>query len=240
MIIRITNKCSMGCSHCMIEASAPDGEHMTAEMFDKALRICGLLYSHVILLSGGEPFEHPDIFEMIDKAQKQKFMPIVTSNGLFVLEQEKKLRALASGAMIQVTNDPKYYPRNLELIRGAFTQKHWHFQNHVSHIFPCRRTKEASIESNRTAPPCFNLRSITRANDIITAIITLGTMGRFCQPSIDVDGSIRAGETDTCYKIGTVDSTEGELDEALRTMRCDRCGLLNQLDATHLKAIGEN
>jgi sulfatase maturation enzyme AslB (radical SAM superfamily) len=59
MLIRVTNKCTMGCRHCMIEASAPDGEHMTSEMFEKALDISSLLYSHVILLSGGEPFEHP-------------------------------------------------------------------------------------------------------------------------------------------------------------------------------------
>lgn len=239
MIIRITNKCTMGCSHCMVDASSPTGEHMSAEMFNKALRISRLLYSHVILLSGGEPFEHPAVFEMISETKKRGFIPIVTSNGLFALDHETRQRAQRTEALIQVTNDPRYYPRNLEMVRWFFDQKRWCFENHITHIFPCRRTRKAGIESNRAVPPCFNHRSITRQYDIVTAIVSLATQGRFCTPSIDVDGSIRAGETDTCFKIGTVDSTEGELDEALRTMRCNRCGLVNKLDDEHLAAIGE-
>jgi hypothetical protein len=128
----------------------------------------------------------------------------------------------------------------MDLIRDECDRDRWSFTDQITHIFPCRRTREAGIESNRKAPSCFNIRSVSRQYDIISAIAALGgTRGEFCKPSIDVDGSIRAGETDTCFKIGTVDSTENDLDEALRTMRCNRCGLVNKLDNMHLEAIGE-
>lgn len=240
MLIRITNKCTMGCSHCLIESSSPDGEHMSLEKFDEALRVTHLLHSRVVVISGGEPFEHPDIFSIIAETKNREFVTIVTSNGLFALDPEKRRMAKASGANIQITNDPRFYPRKLDLVQHLFEHKNWSFTNHVPTIISCRRTREAGIKPNRKAPSCFNIRSLAREYDIISAVSILEFKGRFCTPSIDADGSIRAGESDTCVKIGEIEySTEDELNETLRTMICRKCGLVNNLDDAHLKAIGE-
>lgn len=229
----------MSCSHCMIDASSPDGEHMSLETFDQALEITRFLGSNIVILSGGEPFEHPNIFTMIGKTQGRGLSTIVATNGLFVLDEAKYTMAVASGVMIQVTNDARYYPRSLKLMQHKFEVPGWSFENHIGGIFPCRRTREGCIKATRYSPTCFNIRSITNQYDIISAVIMQESKGKICSPSINVDGSIRAGETDTCFRLGTVDSTEAELDEKLRTMSCNICGLRDNLNTKHLKAIGE-
>jgi len=239
MLIRITNHCTMGCKHCMIDASGPDGEHMSLETYEKSLELSYLLGARALILSGGEPFDHPDVFKFIALAQARSFITLITTNGLFALDPEMRRMAAQSGAMIQVTNDPRYYPRYLGLVREIFTDNDFSFEDHIQQIFPCRRTREAGIPSTRYSPMCFNMRSATRAYDIISAISVLQTQGKLCSPSINIDGSVRAGETDTCFKLGTVDSTEGDLDEAYRTMHCNRCGLVKNLGPNHLAAIGE-
>jgi hypothetical protein len=223
----------------MIDASSPDGEHMTKTTFAKALEISYLLGSRAIILSGGEPFDHPDIFDLISLAQERRFIVMVTSNGLFALDPEMRQRARGCGAMIQITNDSRYYGRDLSLIRKIFTDNNFSFEDRIRLIFPCRRTKKAGIAPTRLSPMCFNMRSATRSYDIISAVSVLQIQGKICSPSINVDGSIRAGETDTCFKLGTVDSTEADLDEAYRNMKCNRCGLIDNLDDQHRSAIGE-
>ena len=239
MLIRVTNKCTMGCSHCMIDGSSPDGEHMTTEIFDKALQLSYLIGARAIILSGGEPFDHPDIFELIAKTQGRGFVTMVASNGLFALDSEMRNRVARCGALIQVTNDPRYYPRNLSIIRSLFEENDFAFEDHIRLIFPCRRTKASGFEPTRQSPMCFNLRSVTRSYDLISALSLLQMQGKLCSPSINVDGTVRAGEADTCFKLGTVDSVEGDLDEAIRTMHCNRCGLQDNLQPPYLEAIGE-
>jgi hypothetical protein len=239
MLIRITNHCTMGCSHCMIDKSGPDGEHMSLETYEKALELSYLLGARALIISGGEPFDHPDVFKFIALAQARSFITMVTTNGLFALNPEMRRMAVQSGAMVQVTNDPRYYGRNLGLVREIFTENGFAFEDHIRQIFPCRRTEESGITPTRHSPMCFNMRSATRAYDIISAISVLQMQGKLCSPSINVDGSVRAGEADTCFKLGTVDSTEGDLDEAYRTMRCNRCGLMDNLGPKYLAAIGE-
>lgn len=43
MLIRITNRCMMGCNHCMVDAT-PEGEHMAFDTYLGALTLamrCG-------------------------------------------------------------------------------------------------------------------------------------------------------------------------------------------------------
>lgn len=239
MLIRITNRCTMGCSHCMIDASSPNGEHMTLETFDKALKITRFLNSNVVLLSGGEPFEHPNIFTMIKKTQDSGFLAIVATNGLFVFDEAKYQAAKLSGAMFQITNDARYYPRSISRRKHKFYLPGWSFEDKIAGIFPCRRTQKAGIKATRYGPTCFNLRSATREYDILSAVTIQEVSGRVCAPSINIDGSIRAGEADTCFKIGDVNSTEDELEQVLKKMRCNRCGLIKNLDERYRSAIGE-
>ena len=245
MLIRITNRCSMGCKHCMVDASGPDGEHMTMETFKAAVEFAKSVAAKVILLTGGEPFEHPELGEMaahlrrLDKFHVYHQATIVTSNGTFIDDPEKVKLAHWLGLPIQVTNDSRYYPKILD--RSKFRDiPDLSFESTLRVIFPCRRTKENRIKPTRVSPMCFNLRSTTRSlGGLPGGLRQIEMLGKHCSPAINVDGTIVAGEADTCHPIGSVHDDVLTIERNLKTMKCNRCGLNANLSPLHLKAIGE-
>ena len=58
MIIQITNRCHMGCKHCM-QDSNPNGKNMTEETFLDVLAFVREAEPMVVNVTGGEPTEHP-------------------------------------------------------------------------------------------------------------------------------------------------------------------------------------
>jgi len=253
MLIRITNKCTMGCSHCMIDASSPDGEHMKMDVFKRALKFARASGSLGLLLSGGEPFEHPQLEEMVSLAKKNVTVVIVATNGLFTLDPGKLKMANRLDAFIQVTNDERYYPKRIDeskikdmMIGKPKGRRGVSLEKDVRIMYGCKRSKAAGYKSTRISPFCFNLRSITRRMGFREAISMLEYSGKFCSPSINVDGTIVAGEADTCFPIGDVQDNQVSfykkteaVEKALKKMKCNLCGLVNNLDEEHANAIGE-
>lgn len=241
MLLRITNRCHGGCSHCMITGSGPEGEHMTMDTFERAIGFIARCNVKALLVSGGEPFEHPDVFRMADtlRAYAIESMLFISfaSNGQFALDADKMQRVIDTGIGVQVTCDHRYYPHLV--MPERFPGRQFTYEDHVRMIFPCERTKASDIPATRTSPSCFNIRSATRSIGYLKAQTILAMQGRICCPSINVDGTVVAGEADTCHGIGTVDSSPSEIEEALRQMHCKRCGLVDNLNPMHLEAIGE-
>lgn len=56
----------MGCSHCL-ENATPDGEHMSSETFKKVLNFMERINPTVVLITGGEPTDHPEFFEYMEQ-----------------------------------------------------------------------------------------------------------------------------------------------------------------------------
>jgi len=240
VLIRITNRCYSGCPHCMIDASGPTGEHMSMETFEEAMGFVHRTGTRVLLVSGGEPFEHPQVFEMVERlkafAMENIIMVAFISNGHFIFDEEKLAKVRQTDIGVQVTCDPRYYPRLL--LREWFLDEQFTFEDRLRLIFPCRRTREAGIVATKSAPNCFNLRSATRSHGFMDGSALLTMQGRVCAPSINVDGTVRAGEADTCHQIGTVRSTVEEINDAILMMRCGKCGLGADLGERYLEAIG--
>ena len=120
MLIKITNYCSMGCSHCM-EDSTPAGEHMTRETFLAALALTERLEGDAwrqgiprrILISGGEATEHPDVEWFLETALAAHDVILIT-NGMWLDDPQlaaKILKPEWKRLMVQVTNDPRFYPK---------------------------------------------------------------------------------------------------------------------------------
>lgn len=231
----------MGCSHCMVEAT-PDGEHMTPETFERALQFASRVGSPFILISGGEPTEHPQLLELLRIADMYKnggfiVNTSVLSNGLFMEEKDPAWieEFLSLVDSVQVTNDPRYYPRRLNKVL-----QHPKIGEVVDTVLTyIALGRGAGQESTRLAPACFNLRSALTQLDLKNAIHTLRSHGKFCTPSVDVDGTVRAGETPLCKRVGTVDSPVTEIENNLRRMRCARCGLIHKLSPMHRGIVGE-
>ena len=98
MLIHITEKCSMGCPHCMDDAM-PDGQHMPFSVFEKAVDfvIRNNIY-HGIIITGGEPTENPEfpmlMGYLIATLAKKNLQSIitVTTNGMWLLEDSENVK----------------------------------------------------------------------------------------------------------------------------------------------------
>ena len=245
MLIRITNSCHMGCSHCFINAT-PHGDDMTEETFVAALRLTRRLGDPTLMISGGEPTDHPEIVRFIELAQQYSGYVLLLSNGMWLHDpafDDRRERILELVTGVQVTNDPRYYPRAV----ARFVHPKVMWETTLRQISPHGRARTNGLEANRTMPLCFNLRSATRAharmggplNPISAAILMLRQRGGFCTPSVNPDGNILAGEAAECCSFGRVTDHIEQLTRGVVDMKCNRCGLCDNLTAEQKAAIGE-
>lgn len=256
MLIKVTNYCSMGCSHCM-EESTIKGGHMSEETFVQAMRFTlqaealayAAGYPPLLLFSGGECTEHPDILHFIELAMEWGFIPMLITNGMWLNNKQMRESILRPAwkrkIRIQVTNDPRYYPTaptRVEDERITYIEA-------ITTLLPlgrAARKKGAPLVPVRQAPSSFNFRSLARGlGSFEKAVAALrfrfleGKSGS-CTPNITEVGDVLAGESRNCFKIGTIYSTHAELTENLLKMRCNECGLVDNLTQEQKRAIGES
>lgn len=253
MLIKTTNRCSLGCTHCM-ENSRPTSPHMELSTFRVALAftkdIEALAHAAgytLVMLSGGECTEHPEIVEMIRMVYAEGLMPMLITNGMWLYDEDLKTKILDSfpKLLIQVTNDPRFYPSAPPRVEDSRIV----YVDSLTQMIPLGRFGGKTHDElpNKTAPSSFNFRSIVRGydGDVRRAIAHLrmsalmGGRSGHCAPSISQDGSFVAGETRLCHKLGTVwEPVEVIARKVLEMGSCNRCGLEDNLDDRHRAAIG--
>lgn len=251
MLVKITNSCAEGCRHCM-EKSVPKAPHMTLETFVQTLRfvheIEALAHAdgyRLILLSGGEPSENPQVVEFLHAAVDAGFEPLLLSNGSWLTNEELKARILAVPSLrVQITHDPRFYRTKPPVIDDPRLT----YVDSLTSMFPIGRFagKEHGELPSRQAPTSFNFRSIMRAlGDIRETLRVLrgramsGSVYGHCSPSITHEGRLVAGESRLCHEIGTIfDSPETITANVLAMGSCDRCGLERGLPPMYRQAIG--
>ena len=250
MLIKITNKCSMGCGHCM-EDSTVAGAHMDAVTFAAALdfteRVERAAYQagcpRLVLLSGGECTEHPDFSAMLDETLARDFQVLLITNGMWLADEALRgdiLRPERKGLLVQVVNDPRFYPK----APPRWEDPRITYADHVPMLISLGRAARRRPKSNdppaRKYPASYNLRALVReGRSFVAAIQFLRALGKECAPAVNDDGSVVAGETRSCWKIGSVRSADEELTEGvLRMGSCDRCGLERNLSQAQRRAAG--
>lgn len=255
MLLKITNDCAMGCSHCMEKSVPGQGAHMSMETFDKAIDLTVELeslavvsgYRPELLLSGGECTDHPEFEKMVERAHEFGFFVRPLSHGMWLNDPERVksyLRPEWVNLQWQITNDPRFYPKK----NGPIPKdERVVFVPSLSVMLPLGRFdgKTHSVIPTRKGPSSFNFRSITHSTKDIRKSVSIlrlrssaGLSGH-CSPSITHEGDAVAGESRLCWKIGTVSSTWQELTEnTLKMGSCNRCGLEEGLDQQHKRAIG--
>jgi hypothetical protein len=237
MLVKVTTQCTMGCPHCM-EDAMPRGEHMDMEVFRQTIKFIERMnkypLSRTILLSGGEPTEHPQLYDFLNLLSD--WFVTICSNGMFLKEQKHPLLKIAKkqAIVIQVSADHRYYSKKIAEIIHPQIQ----YCNTISTIAPIGRAKNNRLPASRRSPFCFNLRSICNSLRSFTATLAfLRKKGYFCTPSIDAHGNVLAGESRFCHKIGTVESSDEELTQSICSMRCNACGLednLSSIEKAHI------
>ena len=173
MLIRITQKCSMGCPHCLVNAT-PDGEHMTLATFKNAITFAmevDLLAP--LLISGGEPTEHPQFLEFVDLALRHNVKVLIFSNGTFLEDKDYTDKILVREIEVQITNDERFYPRRVPIIEHPKLM----YEHKLRVLTPLGRgavlaEKAQELPVSR-APGCFNLRSMARSMKSLSSTLPL-------------------------------------------------------------------
>ena len=235
MLIKITDKCTMECNHC-IERCTQDGKHMNMQVFGRTLEFIRKINPAKIIISGGEPTLHPNYFEIIEKLITEfgRSRIIVTSNGLFYMNEDgtinfKELeKYLQYGINYQITNDRRYYPIYVPSINHPLI----HYVNELNHIYPGGRALDNNIKSyGCKAPRCFNIRSLCKkgADNFYHAVKILESKGKSCFPTILINGKIVLGEFKDCYVVGNVSSDLNSIYETAKTFKCNQCKMEDML-----------
>jgi hypothetical protein len=229
---------------------------MSLELFERALKFteraeCQVIQAGmpvIILLSGGECTDNPNIVEMVEAIFKRSWVATILTHGLWLDNEDlrnKLLRKDWKNFFIQVTNDSRYYPRK----PPQFKHPKVIYVDRLSVLSTLGRAANPKFDPQglnpRSGPSSFNLRSLVRhtgsIEQAILALRTRGLVGKsgFCIPSVSHDGTVVAGESRFCYPIGTIDSTNDELTQAILSMgECNRCGQESGLGPEHKRAIG--
>lgn len=232
---------------------------MSLELFQKTLEFtkraeCEVLRMGlplIMMLSGGECTDNPGIVDMVEMVIHRGWLAVLLTHGLWLEDPVLREHLIREKGIwrdlvfIQVTNDDRYYPRKpLQIEHNKIT-----YTDRLQVLSTLGRAASPEFDPKgltlRAAPSSFNLRSLTHHHrSVATAIQVLrlrGIIGKsgFCTPSVCHDGTVVAGESRFCYPIGTVDSTNEELTQAILTMgSCNRCKQEEFLGPAHKRSIG--
>lgn len=237
----------MGCTHCLSDCK-PEGKHMTFETFQQAIKFnFDRAGDSPILISGGEPTEHPEFEKFLgyvlmykklqECANLKRFVPItVTTNGLWLTEHMDFIKSLendgtfSSDIMFQVVVDDKYYPIHVNEEVLSYS-KLIVIGHEVPAIYPQGRALQNNIPTNRKSSNCFNVRAIAKQIECPTLekIITMQNLrGHMCTPHIDIDGNIKLGESRLCPVCSSIYKTDEEIVEDIIKFQCHQCDFINK------------
>ena len=240
MLIQITNRCRMDCPHCM-DASTPDGGLMLERTFRRAVRFALDNGCAQVVVSGGEPTEHPD-FAAFCKIASQSGLPFtVCTNGMWLGDEKRewmfeKVAKLRGFLGAQVYTNPKWYQLHDETVAKYSAQAgRWRSlgilldTSDIICMSDVGRAKgcDAAVREARASKyhnMCLSAHLAAVQSDSLRQFFFLmSAQGRFCTPLVDWRGCVRMGESCLCQ---TVADLEAAADDAVfAKMKASRpCG----------------
>lgn len=243
MLVLITNKCHSGCTHCM-QDSRPDGPVMDRSVFEKVLSLCEAWREEVLVISGGEPFEHPELFDFCRLVSKQGILFTVCSNGLWLGDEKKrwtleKISKLRTFAGAQMYTNSKWYPHHEEALAlwktyGSWADSHgFHLDPHdIRGMLPLGRaaSNKKALEEVEKSPyhmSCLKGHLMaTQAESPRTFTHNMDFSGSFCKPVVDWFGDIRMSECVQCPVVSSVFKDPVQIWNDLKKSKpCYQCSL---------------
>lgn len=245
MMLKITERCTMGCKHCMNDAKS-DGKDMTFQVFKDSLdflRDNGLGQIHLVI-SGGEPLECESFDKFMNyfldfSKDNHCFMCVtITTNGELIPGDSKRYQDYVQRAFsqnmcltFQVSADVRYYPRRIPTHKRIYREKGFVLcDDCVQQMYPMGRAKDNNLPWQSKASKCFNVRAITKQipNCTLADIDrTLSSRAKFCTPHIAVDGSIKLGESDLCPVCASIYDSPDKIIEKIKAFKCHGCDIIN-------------
>lgn len=252
MVIDLTYKCSMGCSHCMSDCNK-NGEEMSLSILND---VCDFIENRkidtiqplLLGISGGEIFEHAQIIECLDIifdrfGSNKNIGFMLASNGRVLSETPEYLDYIKSvkskygkqKIMVQITDDERFYPTKLTEKQRYRLEKVGAFiegvpgsrENRNVCLYPQGRAL-LNFDENywyTTAPKCVNCRlSVYQGiNTFKDLVQTLSSGMKNCTPTISPLGEIKLGESRLCPAVATIYDSDKEIIDKIRNNKCSNC-----------------
>ena len=256
MLLSITESCSMGCTHCMNNAVEREDTNMTWECFKASIDFFNRYGGLELIISGGEPTEHPEWLSMLKYALlnargstgTNTCHITLTTNGMNLVN-DKDLQSYLLINMqkhhnfdIQITNVKEYYPIQPDFSGSFFNCGRVFVCREIEAMYPIGRAKTNNLPWKSKCSKCFNIRSSVRTyKDINLATISLALHNKFCTPRINYDGTISLGESSLCPRVGSILDDHDVLVENICGFKCSGCDIINKnLPLEYRQAIGED
>ncbi len=100
LLVNVTWLCNLKCEHCYVHQRR---EFMSFETFKKTVDDFYAIGGLKLMISGGEPLLHPQIWEFLEYARKKPFRTVLLTNGLLIGEKEaERLKNLVDEVQVSI------------------------------------------------------------------------------------------------------------------------------------------
>lgn len=248
MLVKITDKCSMGCSHCMSDCT-PNGEEMSLKVFEDVIKFQNTYGGLVMTISGGEPTEHTNFKSFLRYAithTNKETKILVTTNGLWLTENLDFMKELYIGyptekCEFQIVVDDRYYPIHVNESSPVFDLPNVMLCHDVYQLYPQGRALQNKLPFKAKSSKCFNIRALVKQLDfsLVDIFYQLNMKGKFCTPHIDINGAILLGESSLCPVCSSIYSSEKTILNDIKIFQCHQCDFINNNLAPEYKKFVE-
>ncbi len=104
LLIEITNKCPLNCIFCSSNSNIRKNTFISKKILKQIISDAKIAGINVIQLSGGEPFQHPHIYEIIDFILKKNFKLVIYTCGNIYLN--RKYQSIPTKFFKKYKNNP--------------------------------------------------------------------------------------------------------------------------------------
>ena len=227
MLLQITNRCRMACPHCMDNAD-PNGPMMSMDTCQKAVAFAKDGGARLLIVSGGEPTEHPQLFDICRLISHAHLNFSLCTNGMFMGDPRKewaleKVTRLGGYCGSQLYTNPKWYRLHRQTIEKYESNRakyeSWKILLDTTDIRAMKdigRAKdnrqalaeaEASPYHNSCLSACLTLAQAANPKDFFNLMFM---QTRFCTPMVDCMGKVHMSESWLCPSCGNVNTDSKE------------------------------
>lgn len=249
MLISLTYRCSMNCTHCM-SSCTPDGQDMSISTLVDVLKFSEKHKVPVWNFSGGEIFEHKQIEDVLTCIECEtkcgtnlpKAMVFGTNGRVLAHDREKYntfkefIKNSTIAVIVQVTDDCRYYPEPLTDKEMYWLRKLGAVIDTVpgdpcdasSCLYPQGRALENFPDHSwyTAGPKCANCRLLAKQIDGLTFTQLLDSQfkrGKLCTPAISPEGYIKLGESQLCPKCASIYDRDQDIVQVIKEFKCNKC-----------------
>lgn len=83
----VTRRCPLHCRHCRAAATAQGQDPLSTEQCKAILKGVAAFTRCVMILTGGEPMERPDVYELIEESRALGLRPVMATCGLHINDE---------------------------------------------------------------------------------------------------------------------------------------------------------